>query len=154
MSPPLSFLRKSKRLYHSEKCIIDALDCTSNPATNKIRWNKVNRIGVVFHLFKFITTGRIGFTAIGRSIEESQNLFNDAVKFLDKFPARTGFQDFLWPPPTKKKSLQLKEMPLVHAIGPPSVAIHLEIWSVISQSSYGIGLLTPQSIRYRQSKKS
>ncbi|KAL7438627.1 hypothetical protein ACHAXM_007429 [Skeletonema potamos] len=70
----------------SEKHLIEALECTSsNPAAHKIRWNKADRIGVVFHLFKFISTGRIGFTAIGRSIEESQMLFNDTIKFLDNF---------------------------------------------------------------------
>ena len=69
----------------SGKCLIDALECTSNPAANKIRWNRADRIGVVFHLFKFMPTGRIGFTAIGRSLEESQQLFNDTVNFLDEF---------------------------------------------------------------------
>mmetsp|Transcript_31369 Transcript_31369/g.46148 ORF Transcript_31369/g.46148 Transcript_31369/m.46148 type:complete len:267 (-) Transcript_31369:705-1505(-) len=70
----------------TEKSLVDALECTaSNPAARKIRWNKADRIGVVFHLFKFISTGRIGFTAIGRTVEESQTLFNDTVKFLDGF---------------------------------------------------------------------
>ena len=69
----------------TEKSLIDALENSSDPAANKIRWNKANRIGVVFHLFKFITTGRIGFTAIGRNVEESQALFNDTVTFLERF---------------------------------------------------------------------
>lgn len=70
----------------TEKSLVDALECTSsNPEARKIRWNKADRIGVVFHLFKFISTGRIGFTAIGRTVEESQTLFNDTVKFLDSF---------------------------------------------------------------------
>ncbi len=71
----------------SEMRFIDALECPSsnNSAARKIRWNKADRVGVVFHLFKFISTGRIGFTAIARSVEESQTLFNDTVKFLDGF---------------------------------------------------------------------
>jgi hypothetical protein len=69
----------------SGKSLIEALDSTQNLAATKIRWNKAQRIGVVFHLFKFMPTGRIGFTAIGRSVEESQQLFDDAINFLDTF---------------------------------------------------------------------
>lgn len=69
----------------TEKGFISALECSSNPAAHKIRWNKADRIGVVFHLFKFISSGRIGFTAIGRSVEEANTLFNDTVRFLDGF---------------------------------------------------------------------
>lgn len=70
------------------KSLINALECSSsNPAAHRIRWNKADRIGVVFHLFKFISSGRIGFTAIGRSVEEAKTLFNDTVRFLDAFQA-------------------------------------------------------------------
>ncbi|KAL7494452.1 hypothetical protein ACHAWT_003145 [Skeletonema menzelii] len=70
----------------TEKSLINALEnSSSDPAAYKIRWNKADRIGVVFHLFKFISTGRIGFTAIGRNVEESQALYTDTVTFLERF---------------------------------------------------------------------
>jgi hypothetical protein len=67
----------------SEDQLVDAIECKSNILANKIRWNKASAIGVTFHLFKFVERhGRIGFTAIGRTKEEAQSLYNAAVDFL------------------------------------------------------------------------
>ena len=66
----------------SENILIRAIECNTNPLARKIRWNKTERVGVVFHLFKFASRGRIGFTAIGRDKEESQQLFDTTKDFL------------------------------------------------------------------------
>ncbi|KAL7535968.1 hypothetical protein ACHAXR_006837 [Thalassiosira sp. AJA248-18] len=66
----------------SESHLINVIECKSDALARKIRWNKEERIGVVFHLFKFASKGRIGFTAIGRSSDESQDLFNATKEFL------------------------------------------------------------------------
>ena len=66
----------------SESDLIRAIECKTNPLACKIRWNKTERVGVVFHLFKFASRGRIGFTAIGRDKEESQQLFDTTKEFL------------------------------------------------------------------------
>lgn len=66
----------------SESHLIDAINSKNDPQASKIRWNKDERVGVVFHLFKFAPRGRIGFTAIGRNMTEAQLLFDEAEQFL------------------------------------------------------------------------
>lgn len=68
----------------SESRLIDAIESSTNPLARQIRWNSEERVGVVFHLFKFCTLGRIGFTAIGRSAKESQILFDKTKEFLSQ----------------------------------------------------------------------
>lgn len=73
----------------SQNDLVDAIECKTNPLASKIHWNKRQRIGVVFHLFKLMECqGRIGFTAIGRTSEESEKLFNETVEFLDDFGSK------------------------------------------------------------------
>lgn len=67
---------------YDEERFVDALECKTDALANRIRWDKGNGVGVTFHLFKFIQRGRIGFTAIGRTKEEAQSLFDATVEFL------------------------------------------------------------------------
>jgi hypothetical protein len=68
----------------SEEDIVNDIESKTDPLACNVRWNKQDSIGVVFHLFKFVERhGRIGFTAIGRSIDEARQLYNDAIQFLD-----------------------------------------------------------------------
>lgn len=46
------------------------------------RWNSDKRTGVVFHMLGFLPYGKLGFTAIGSSSLEAQNLFDETVHFL------------------------------------------------------------------------
>lgn len=67
----------------NEDRLVDAIQCKENILANKIRWNKSDGTGVTFHLFKFVEKhGRIGFTAIGRTREEAQSLYDEAIQFL------------------------------------------------------------------------
>ena len=64
--------------------LIDAIQCKTNVLANKIRWNQTSGKGVTFHLFKFLEKhGRIGFTAIGRTREEAQTLYDSTIQFLE-----------------------------------------------------------------------
>jgi hypothetical protein len=73
----------SKLKGYNEERLVEAIECKTDAFANRIRWNKANGVGVTFHLFKFIKIGRIGFTAIGRTKEEAQSLFDATVEFLE-----------------------------------------------------------------------
>ncbi len=73
----------------SQRYFVNSVESTTNPLARNIHWDKRNRIGVVFHLFKFLEShGRIGFTAIGRDKKESDKLFKQTVEFLDDLGRR------------------------------------------------------------------
>ena len=71
----------------SENNVYNAIESKTDPLARKIEWKEDEHIGVVFHLFKFTTIGTICFTAIGRSIEESQLLFDTTSEFLSLISA-------------------------------------------------------------------
>lgn len=68
----------------SENQIVDAIECKNDKLAKRIRWNKIECVGVTFHLFKFVERhARIGFTAIGRTKDEAQMLYDATIKFLE-----------------------------------------------------------------------
>jgi hypothetical protein len=48
-----------------------------------LHWNESDRTGVVFHIISLLQFGKIGFTAIGKSIEEARILFSKTKIFLE-----------------------------------------------------------------------
>lgn len=73
----------------SQRRFVNSIEDKTNPLARKICWDKRKRVGVVFHLFKFLESyGRIGFTAIGRDRQEADELFKQTVEFLDDLGKR------------------------------------------------------------------
>lgn len=61
------------------------LESFRNPEDNDLRrlhWNEQKKVGVIFHMFGSLKIGKIGFTAIGRNVEEANSLFKGTWKFL------------------------------------------------------------------------
>lgn len=62
--------------------IIRAIENEDDPNARRLHWDRNRMTGTVFHLFKGLSEGRIGFTSIGATEEEAKRLFNSTINFV------------------------------------------------------------------------
>jgi hypothetical protein len=62
--------------------IIRAIENEDDPNARRLHWDRDRMTGTVFHLFKGLSEGRIGFTSIGASEEEAKRLFDSTINFV------------------------------------------------------------------------
>lgn len=69
--------------------LIKAVENQDDPEALEINWNPVTMVGSVFHVFyRLETKGTIGFTSIGRTDEEAQEIYNKTAAFIIKLKSR------------------------------------------------------------------
>lgn len=64
------------------KTFLERFAASVDPRVCQLKWDDNLRVGVIFHLLTFIQVGKVGFTAIGKSTEHAEELFNNTVQLV------------------------------------------------------------------------